>query len=109
MSQNGYTWNTNNGDDALKFGIRSLVYSGIQIVKDKYLPATTIYILDTSKFALDEGFSEGWNFVTNESGHSLRLREDYDIFQSRAQYLGNIMCRRPDAQGALVNFPTAIV
>jgi hypothetical protein len=107
-SQGAYQWNINNGENSLKFGYESMVYKGLNIVYDRYMPDSRIYMLSLDDFKLDEGFKGGWDTTTDENGQSLRLKDGYNIFESRMEYLGNIECTRPDRQGMIYNFPTAV-
>lgn len=80
-------------------GFKALSHNGISMVYDKYIPQGTMYLLDTSKFALHQLCD--WQWLENDMGHILRKTPNKETYTATLVKYADIICDSPNCQAAI--------
>lgn len=80
-------------------GFKALSHNGIPMVYDKYIPQGTMYLLDTSKFALHQLCD--WSFLEDERGHILRKTPNKETYTAIFVKYADIICESPNCQAMI--------
>ena len=80
-------------------GFKSLSFNGIPVVYDRFVPAGTMYMLDTSDFHLHQLCD--WRFLETENGKILRQNQGYPTYTATLVKYCDLVCDRPNGQAML--------
>lgn len=78
---------------------KALSHNGIPLVYDKSIPQGTMYLLDTSKFALHQLCD--WEWLEDERGHILRKTPNKDTYTATLVKYGDLICEAPNCQAMI--------
>ncbi len=83
----------------LNGGFKTLSHNGIPMVFDKSIPQGTMYLLDTSKFALHQLCD--WEWLEDECGRILRKTPNKDTYTATLVKYGDLICEAPNCQAMI--------
>lgn len=101
LSQNKRTVDTME----LAGGFKALSYNGIPVVADRFCPASTMYILNTKDFVLNELCD--WQWLTGDDGKVLRQVPGKPVYTATLVKYAELICARPYAQGMIKSITEA--
>lgn len=82
-------------------GYQTLSFNGIPLFSDKFMPAGSMYILNTEDFALHQLCD--WEWLTNEDGSILKQKNGYASYLATLVKYAELVCSKPGGQGKLTN------
>ena len=92
--------NTKNLDIAnLSGGITAATYGGIPVLRNKFVTANRIFILNTDQFVLHQLCD--WEWLVHSDGSILKQKEGYATYSATLVKYADLMCNRPNAQGMI--------
>lgn len=80
-------------------GFKALSHNGVPMVYDKYIPQGTVYLLDTSKFALHQLCD--WRWLEDERGHILRKTPNKETYTATVVKYADLICESPNCQAMI--------
>lgn len=83
----------------LNGGFKALSHNGIPMVYDKYIPQGTMYLLDTSKFALHQLCD--WRWLEDERGRILRKTPNKETYTANLVKYADLICESPNCQAMI--------
>lgn len=89
----------------LEGGYRALSYNGIPIVSDRFCPEGTMYLLNTSDFALHQLCD--WKWLEGEDGKVIKQTQGRPVYSATLVKYADLMCSRPCGQARLTGITEA--
>ena len=86
----------------LEGGYKTLSYNGIPVVYDRFVPAKTMYLLNTKAFKLHQLCD--WRFLETENGKILRQTQGRPTFSATLVKYCDLICDKPNGQARLTGF-----
>jgi hypothetical protein len=86
-------------------GYKAISYSGIPVVSDRFMPAGTMYLLDTKEFNLHQLCD--WRWLEDQNGNILQRVPGKPVYTATLVKYAELMCNRPASQGALTGITEA--
>ena len=86
-------------------GYKAISYAGMPIVADRFVPAGTMYLLNSKDFALHQLCD--WRWLEGENGNILRQCPGKAVFNATMVKYAELMCVRPGGQAALTGITEA--
>ena len=86
-------------------GFKGLSYNGIPVVADRFCPASTMYLLNTKDFTLNQLCD--WQWLTGDDGKVLRQVPGKPVYTATLVKYAELVCSRPYAQGIIKSITEA--
>ena len=83
----------------LEGGFKTMSYNGIPLVCDRFVPETTMYLLNTDDFKLHQLCD--WRFLETENGKILRQTQGKPTYTATLVKYCDLICDRPNGQGRI--------
>ena len=83
----------------LEGGFKAISYNGIPIVSDRFVPANTMYLLNTSEFNLHQLCD--WKWLENENGRIIKQTPGKPTYQATLVKYADIICNKPSGQAKI--------
>lgn len=83
----------------LEGGFRALSYAGLPLVADRFVPAGTLFLLDSEDFTLHQLCD--WHFLEGENGNILRQISGRPVYNATLVKYAELMCHKPGGQAKL--------
>jgi len=80
-------------------GIVSATISGVPVLRNRFVNANKIYILNTDQFILHQLCD--WEWLTHSDGSILKQKEGYATYSATLVKYADLICNRPNAQGVV--------
>jgi len=80
-------------------GFTAISYAGIPVYADRFCPAGTMFLLDTSAFTLHQLCD--WRWIENSNGQVLHQVSGTPYYTATLVKYAELMCDRPNAQAKL--------
>ena len=87
------------GTAELAGGYRAMTYNGIPVVADRFCPAGTMYLLNTSDFCLHQLCD--WKWLEGDDGRVLKQVPGKPLYTATLVKYADLICSRPCGQGML--------
>lgn len=87
------------GTAELAGGYRAMTYNGIPVVADRFCPAGTMYLLNTSDFCLHQLCD--WKWLEGDDGRVLKQVPGKPLYTATLVKYADLICTRPCGQGML--------
>ena len=84
----------------LEGGYTALSYNGIPLVSDRFVPANTMFLLNTKEFNLHQLCD--WKWLESEDGRVIRQTPGKPTFQATLVKYADIICNKPSGQAKIV-------
>ena len=99
-------YNRNIDVTELKGGFKTITYNGIPVVGDKFVPANTMYLLNTDDFTMYEMCD--WKWLEDESGRILKQMPNYPTYAATLVKYAELVCDKPNGQAKISNIATTL-
>ena len=83
----------------LEGGYKALAYNGIPIVADRFVDNDTMYLLNTSEFALHQLCD--WNWLEGEDGKIIKQVAGYPKYTATLVKYADLICNKPNGQAKI--------
>ncbi len=83
----------------LEGGFKAISYNGIPLVSDRFAPANTMYLLNTSEFNLHQLCD--WKWLESEDGRVIRQTLGKPTYQATLVKYADIICNKPRGQARI--------
>ena len=83
----------------LEGGFKAISYNGIPLVSDRFAPANTMYLLNTSEFNLHQLCD--WKWLESEDGRVIRQTLGKPTYQATLVKYADIICNKPRGQAKI--------
>ncbi len=83
----------------LEGGFNAVSFNGIPVIADRFCPMGTMYLLNTDDFKLHQLCD--WKWLEGEDGKVLRQVPGKPVYTATLVKYAELMCDRPNGQGAL--------
>ena len=83
----------------LEGGFKAISYNGIPVVSDRFVPANTMYLLNTSEFNLHQLCD--WKWLESEDGRVLKQTPGRPTYQATLVKYADIICNKPSGQAKI--------
>lgn len=83
----------------LEGGFKAISYNGIPVVSDRFVPANTMYLLNTSEFNLHQLCD--WQWLENENGKIIKQTPGKATYQATLVKYADIICNKPSGQAKI--------
>jgi hypothetical protein len=83
----------------LEGGFKAISYNGIPIVSDRFVPANTMYLLNTSEFNLHQLCD--WKWLESEDGRVIKQTPGKPTYQATLVKYADIICNKPSGQAKI--------
>ncbi|MBQ8451566.1 MAG: phage major capsid protein [Clostridia bacterium] len=83
----------------LEGGFKAISYNGIPVVSDKFVPANTMYLLNTSEFNLHQLCD--WKWLEGEDGRVIRQTPGKPTYQATLVKYADLICNKPSGQAKI--------
>ena len=83
----------------LEGGFKAISYNGIPVVSDRFVPANTMYLLNTSEFNLHQLCD--WKWLENENGRIIKQTPGKPTYQATLVKYADIICNKPSGQAKI--------
>lgn len=80
-------------------GIKALSYNGIPVVSDRFVADGTMYLLNTSEFALHQLCD--WQWLAGEDGRILKQKPGFATYSATLVKYADLICNKPAGQAKL--------
>ena len=80
-------------------GFKAISYNGIPLVSDRFVPANTMFLLNTSEFNLHQLCD--WNWLENEDGRIIKQTPGKATYQATLVKYADIICNKPSGQAKI--------
>ncbi len=80
-------------------GFKAISYNGIPVVSDKFVPANTMYLLNTSEFNLHQLCD--WKWLEGEDGRVIKQTLGKPTYQATLVKYADIICNKPSGQAKI--------
>lgn len=84
----------------LEGGYTALSYNGIPLISDRFVPANTMFLLNTKEFNLHQLCD--WKWLENEDGRVIKQTPGKPTFQATLVKYADIICNKPSGQAKIV-------
>ena len=82
-------------------GFKAVSFNGIPVVSDRFAPANTMYMLNTSEFALHQLCD--WKWLEGDDGKVIKQNANYATYSATLVKYADLICNKPCGQ-AKINF-----
>lgn len=86
-------------------GTKAISYGGIPLVVDRFCPAGTMYALHTPSFRIYQLCD--WRWLEGDDGRVLKQMAGKPVYNATLVKYADILCERPNAQGAITGITEA--
>jgi len=83
----------------LEGGFKAISYNGIPVVSDRFAPANTMFLLNTSEFNLHQLCD--WKWLEGEDGRVIRQTLGKPTYQATLVKYADIICNKPSGQAKI--------
>ena len=83
----------------LEGGYKAISYNGIPLVSDRFAPANTMYLLNTSEFNLHQLCD--WKWLEGEDGRVIKQTLGKPTYQATLVKYADIICNKPKGQAMI--------
>ena len=83
----------------LQGGFKAISYNGIPVVSDRFVPDSTMYLLNTKEFALHQLCD--WQWLAGEDGRILKQNSGYATYSATLVKYADLICNKPAGQAKL--------
>lgn len=83
----------------LEGGFKAISYNGIPVVSDRFVPANTMYMLQTSDFNLHQLCD--WKWLEGEDGRVIKQVPGKPTYQATLVKYADIICNKPSGQAMI--------
>ena len=83
----------------LEGGFKAISYNGIPLVSDRFAPANTMFLLNTSEFNLHQLCD--WKWLEGEDGRVIRQTLGKPVYQATLVKYADIICNKPRGQAKI--------
>lgn len=83
----------------LEGGFKAISYNGIPVVSDRFVPANTMYLLNTSEFNLHQLCD--WKWLESEDGRVIKQTPGKPTYQATLVKYADIICNKPSGQAKI--------
>ena len=90
----------------LESGHKAISFNGIPMVTDRFVADDTMYLLDTSKFALHQLCD--WEWIEGEGGNILRQKPGYPAYTATLVKYADLICDQPNGQAKISGIKSTI-
>lgn len=80
-------------------GFKAISYNGIPVVSDRFVPANTMYLLNTSEFNLHQLCD--WKWLESEDGRVIKQTPGKPTYQATLVKYADIICNKPSGQAKI--------
>lgn len=80
-------------------GYTALSYNGIPLLSDRFVPANTMYLLNTKEFNLHQLCD--WKWLESEDGRVIKQTPDKPTYQATLVKYADIICNKPCGQAKI--------
>ena len=87
-------------------GYKTMTYNGIPVLGEKFVPANTMYLLNTDDFTMYEMCD--WKWLEDESGRILRQNDNSPTYSATLVKYAELLCERPNGQGKISSIATTL-
>jgi hypothetical protein len=84
----------------LEGGYTAISYNGIPLVSDRFVPANTMFLLNTKEFNLHQLCD--WKWLESEDGRVIKQTPGKPTFQATLVKYADIICNKPSGQAKIV-------
>jgi len=86
-------------------GYKSISYNGIPVVSDRFVPANTMYLLNTKEFNLHQLCD--WQWLEGEDGRVLKQNQGKPTYSATLVKYADIICDQPFGQAKITGITEA--
>ena len=83
----------------LEGGYKAISYNGIPVVSDRFVPAGTMFLLNTSEFNLHQLCD--WKWLESEDGRVIKQTPGKPTYQATLVKYADIICNKPSGQAKI--------
>lgn len=83
----------------LEGGFKAISYNGIPVISDRFAPANTMFLLNTSEFNLHQLCD--WKWLEGEDGRVIRQTLGKPTYQATLVKYADIICNKPSGQAKI--------
>ena len=83
----------------LEGGFKAISYNGIPVVSDRFVPANTMYLLNTTEFNLHQLCD--WKWLESENGRIIKQTPGKPTYQATLVKYADIICNKPSGQAKI--------
>ena len=83
----------------LEGGYKAISYNGIPLVSDRFVPANTMYLLNTAEFNLHQLCD--WKWLESEDGRVIKQTPGKPTYQATLVKYADIICNKPSGQAKI--------
>ena len=83
----------------LEGGFKAISYNGIPLVSDRFVPAGTMYLLNTKEFNLHQLCD--WKWLEGEDGRVIKQNLGKPTYQATLVKYADIICNKPSGQAMI--------
>ncbi len=80
-------------------GYTAISYNGIPLLSDRFVPANTMYLLNTKEFNLHQLCD--WKWLESEDGRVIKQTPDKPTYQATLVKYADIICNKPSGQARI--------
>lgn len=83
----------------LEGGFKAISYNGIPLVSDRFVPANTMFMLNTSEFNLHQLCD--WKWLESEEGRIIKQTPGKATYQATLVKYADLICNKPSGQAKI--------
>lgn len=83
----------------LEGGFKAISYNGIPLLSDRFVPANTMYMLNTSEFNLHQLCD--WQWLESEDGRVIKQAPGKATYQATLVKYADLICNKPSGQARI--------
>lgn len=83
----------------LEGGFKAISYNGIPLMSDRFVPANTMYLLNTKEFNLHQLCD--WQWLETEEGRIIKQVPGRAVYQATLVKYADLICNKPSGQAML--------
>lgn len=80
-------------------GYKAISYNGIPVISDRFVPEDTMYLLNTSEFALHQLCD--WKWLEGEDGKIIKQIAGYATYNATLVKYADLICNKPSGQAKI--------
>ena len=80
-------------------GYKAISYNGIPLVSDRFVPANTMFLLNTSEFNLHQLCD--WKWLESEDGRIIKQTPGKATYQATLVKYADLICNKPSGQAKI--------
>lgn len=80
-------------------GYKAISYNGIPVVSDRFVPAGTMYLLNTKEFNLHQLCD--WKWLEGEDGRVIKQNQNRPTYSATLVKYADIICNKPSGQAMI--------